>query len=68
MAGRYKRKYYRGGHILSLDELSRQEFVYWRGKITHRGWFMAWQFRLAASCICPRGCIYYAIRKPEVEE
>ena len=62
---RYKRKYRRGGHILSLDELSRQDFVYWHEKITHRSWFLNWNFRMAVQAIGEKGCIYYAIRNEE---
>lgn len=58
----YRRKYRRGGHILSLDELVRQEFVYWNYKVTHRGWFIVWQLRMAAHAIGENGCIYYAIK------
>ena len=61
----YKRKYLRGNHILSLDELSRQEFVYWWDKITPRGWFLSWQFRMAMNAIGEKGCIYYAIKEDE---
>ena len=43
----YKRKYQKGKPITSLDELSEQKFVYFYDKITHNGWFMSWQFRLA---------------------
>lgn len=61
-----KRKYRKGGHILSLDELARQEFVYWNDKITHFGWFQSWQFRLAINAVGPNGCVYYAIKeKPD---
>lgn len=60
---RYKRKYRRGGHILSLDELARQEFVYWHDKIHPRGWFLSWQFRMAVENIGETGCIYYAIKE-----
>lgn len=56
-----KKRYRKGGHILSLDELARQEFVYWNDKITHRGWFQNWSLRMAAGCISEKGCIYYAI-------
>ena len=59
----YERKYARGDHILTLDELASQEFVYWRDRITPRGWFLSWQFRMALNAIGPNGCIYYAIRK-----
>lgn len=55
----YKRKYRKGERITSLDDLSEQEFVYFFDKITHRGWFMSWQYRLAKHYI-DRGCLYYA--------
>ena len=57
----YKRKYRKGDPITSLDELSKQEFIYFFDKITHRGWFMSWQFRMAKQFI-ERGCLYYAER------
>lgn len=55
----YKRKYHKGNQILSLDELAKQEFVYFFDKITHCGWFMSWPFRLAKRYI-DRGWLYYA--------
>ena len=56
-----KRKYRKGDQITSLDELAKQELVYFFDKITHRGWFMSWQFRSLANYI-ERGCLYYAER------
>lgn len=56
---KYKRKYRKGGQITSLDELAKQEFIYFFDKITHCGWFGSWQFRLANSYIS-RGVLYYA--------
>jgi hypothetical protein len=55
----YKRKYKKGKQIASLDELSQQEFVYFFDKITHRGWFMSWQFRMAKGFI-DRGLLFAA--------
>jgi hypothetical protein len=60
----YRRKYRKGERITSLDELSKQEFVYFFDKITHRGWFMSWQYRLA-KCYIDRGCLYYAEKAGE---
>ena len=57
----YKRKYRKGEKITSLDELVKQEFVYFYDKITHRGWFGSWQFRMTYQLLV-RGCIYYAER------
>ena len=65
---KYKRKYRRGGHILSLDELMQQDFVYWRDKIEPRGWFMSWQLHFAAKAIGPDGVIYYAVKNEEGSE
>ena len=55
----YTRKYRKGAKITSLDELAKQEFIYVHDKITHAGWFISWQFRLAYSYI-KRGWLYYA--------
>jgi len=63
-----KRKYRRGGHILSLDQLAQQEFVYWWNKIEPRGWFLSWELRVAYHAIGPNGCIYYAIKNEEEKE
>lgn len=60
----YKRKYRKGAKITSLDELAKQEFIYFGDKITHAGWFMSWQFRLAEMYI-KRGWLYYAERENE---
>lgn len=60
----YKRKYKRGERITSLDELSKQEFIYFFDKITHHGWFMSWQFSLAKRYI-ERGMLYYAVKIDE---
>lgn len=57
----YKRKYRRGEAITSLDELAKQEFVYFFDKITHRGWFMSWQFSLAE-------ILYYAEKIGEKDD
>lgn len=62
---RKKKKFRRGGHILSLDELARQEYIYWNDKVTHCGWFLSWQFRMAKNTIGEHGCIYYAIREDD---
>lgn len=58
---KYKRKYRKGGKITSLDDLAKQEFIYFFDKITHHGWFMSWQFSLAKRYI-ERGWLYYAER------
>lgn len=55
-----EKKYRRGGHILSLDELAKQDFVYFRHKIYHEGWFGSWQLRFIKRNIGENGHIYYA--------
>ncbi|MBE6666881.1 MAG: hypothetical protein E7607_01030 [Ruminococcaceae bacterium] len=57
-----KRKYRKGGPILSLDELARQEFVYVDHKITHCGWFQSWQFGYTKRMM-EQGRICYAIKE-----
>lgn len=56
-----KRKYRRGSHIRSMDELVRQEVVFWMDKPTHKGWFMSWQLGMIANTIGEKGIIYYAM-------
>jgi hypothetical protein len=63
----YKKKYRKGEKINSLDELAKQKFIYFFDKITHTGWFMSWQFRLAARYV-QRGCLYYAERIVDNEQ
>ena len=62
----YKRKYRKGEKITSLDELVKQEFIYFFDKITHNGWFMFWQFRMTKRFL-DRGFLYYAERIKEGE-
>lgn len=59
-----KAKYKKGALITSLDELASQELVYVNDKITHCGWFLSWQFRLAKDYI-ERGVLYRADRRDE---
>ena len=56
-----KRKWRRGPHILSLDELARQEVVFWWDKPTARGWFLSWQFKMAAYAVGEKGVVFYAM-------
>ena len=55
----YKRKYKKGEQITSLDELYKQEFIYFHHKITHCCWFRSWQFRFAYTWMAA-GYLYYA--------
>lgn len=48
---KYRRRYRPGPKITSLNELVEQDFVYWRDKITPRGWFMSWQIQMAKRAI-----------------
>lgn len=57
-----KRKYRKGGPILSLDEFARQELVYVDHKITHCGWFQSWQFGYTKRMM-EQGRVCYAIKE-----
>ena len=59
-----KRKYHAGDVILSLDELSAQEFVYIHDKIYHRGWWQSLQFSYLKRKI-EAGCVRKAERGTE---
>ena len=56
-----KRKYKKGGPITSLEELAKQDFVYFFDKIQPKGWFKSWQIRYAEGQI-KLGRIFYAIK------
>ena len=61
----YADMYRMGGKIRALDELARQEFIFFSSKnnpkLYHCGWFMSWQFRVAARYI-RWGYLYYAVK------
>jgi hypothetical protein len=56
----------KGKRITSLDEVAKQEFVYWRHKVYHSGWFMSWQTRFLL-CQIQSGHIHYAKKIKKVE-
>jgi len=47
----YKKKYAKGEPITSLDELMKQDVVFWFNKVVPKGWFQNWQMRLAQSYV-----------------
>ena len=57
----------KGQPIKSLDELMRQEFVFYHHKVTHAGWFSSWQLGWAKRNI-EQSNIYYAIKKENNHE
>ena len=61
---KYVRKYEKGAKITSLDELVKQDFVYWNDKIWHHGWYLSCQFRMIYWGML-NGRIHYAIRREE---
>ena len=63
----YKRKFKKGDKITSLDELASQKRIYVFDKITHNGWFMSWQFRMAQSFL-QRGNLYYALPNEDMRK
>lgn len=50
--------------ITSLDELAKQDMVFFNGQLVHHAWFMSWQFRTAERAM-KLGLIKYAIKKKE---
>lgn len=64
----YADMYRMGGKIRALDELARQEFIFFSSKnnpkLYHCGWFMNWQFRVAARYI-RWGYLYYAVKEDD---
>lgn len=57
-----KRIFSKGNPITSLDEFSKQEWVFIYGKPRHMGFAHSQQFRTILNSI-KTGCIFYAIRK-----
>ena len=58
----YQKKYKQGKVITSIEELSKQEFIYYREHIYHRGWFCSWQFGRIIDYM-KSGNIRYAIKE-----
>lgn len=56
------RKYEKGELITSLDELMEQDFIFWCGKVYHKGWVQSWQIRMVNEQM-KRGNIFKAKRK-----
>ena len=55
----YKKKYRKGKQITSLDELYKQELIYDRHQVVHRGWFGSWQLRFTYERM-NKGYLFYA--------
>lgn len=60
----YRRKYRKGKQITSLDELVKQEFVYYYDKIYHRGWVGSWQLSWVERMLA-HGKLFYAVKEDE---
>lgn len=56
-----KSKWRRGPHIMSIDEVARQEMIFWRNKPCSKGWFSSWQFRVVENNVGGNGYIFYAM-------
>ena len=55
------KKYQRGEVITDFNEFLKQDFIYNRHKILHKGWFLSWRLNFAAMQI-RQGNIFYAIK------
>ena len=58
------RKYLKGEPIKSLDDLARQEFIFFYDRVVNYGWFQSWQFRFL-SYYLKENKICYAVKKGE---
>lgn len=58
-------KYRQGDRITSLDDMMKQELVYFHGKIYHKGWFQNWSLRMAANLVGANGMIFYAVKEEQ---
>ena len=56
-----------GKPITSLDELAKQEFMFFFGTLYHKGWFMSWQMRHIYMWL-KNGQIKYAIKVEDKNE
>lgn len=59
-------KYKKGEKIKNIDELLQQEFVYWKDKIIHKGWFRSWQIGMVDNAI-RSGIVCKAIKRSKEE-
>lgn len=57
-----RRNYTKGEPIHSLDELLKQNFIYFYDKIYHIGWFGSWQLRFTQHQL-NRKVLYKAVKK-----
>ena len=62
-----RRKYRKGDVIRSVDDLLKQEFVYFDDKIYHCGWVRSWQLNMVVKHM-ENGRIFYAIQKENSHE
>lgn len=62
-----KRKYRPGPPISTLDELVKQDFIYFFGRIMPHGWFMNWQLRLTTDYL-NNGLIRSAVKIEDEQE
>ena len=63
LPGKSRRKYRKGGHILSLDDLMKQDLIYFCDKIYHRGWFKNWKLLMVANLIGEKGLLFYVVKE-----
>lgn len=55
------KKYYKGRVIRSLDELAKQEFIFFGHKVYHKGWYLSWPLRNVLALL-EGGKIFEAVR------
>ena len=55
------KRYQRGEVITDFNEFLKQEFIYHRHKVLHRGWFLSWTLHYAVSQL-KHGNVFCAIK------
>lgn len=58
-------KYIKGDVIETLEELDKQEFIYYKDKVYHYGWWGSWQYRMLVNLLKNKR-LYKAIKKEEL--
>lgn len=60
------KKYRQGARIDSFEDFLKQEFIFFRGKPVHQGWFRSWSIHYT-SCQIKNGLVFKAEKITEGE-
>lgn len=56
-----KSEWRRGPHIMSIDEVVRQEMIFWKNSLYSKRGFTSWKVQTIADNVGKDGCIFYAM-------